>query len=429
MSSENNPMNILLVDDKEDGLLALQATLEPLGQRLVCARSGKEALRLLLKESFALILLDVVMPEMDGFETAQFIRAREQTQQTPIIFLTGLRDGDVPKLRAYAVGAVDYVVKPYEPEILRSKVSVFVELARHAETVRRQGEVLRAAQEREHARELEAARRALEIERVRIRAEELQRALQLRDEFMSIASHELRTPLTSLKLNLHATRSRLAGTGMAGTGAGSVDERFSRLDKGVAQLTTLVEQLLDVSRLTNGRVDLDLAETNLARLTQEVLGRFEDEALRTGTELRCTLDESAVGQWCAFRLDQVVTNLIGNALKYAPGRPVDVIVERQGDEVSLRVRDHGLGIPPEDCDRIFDRFERGGGGIRRVAGLGIGLWIVRQVVQAMSGTVTVNSGLGDGAEFVVRLPVDPLRKVARETAFSEEPIPPAWQRQ
>ena len=152
VSAVDDRVAILLVDDQDSGLVALEATLAPLGQRLVHARSGREALRQLLHQDFAVILLDVVMPDMDGFETAQLIRERERTRNTPILFLTGLSRGQMPELRAYAVGAVDYLLKPYEPDILRSKVSVFVDLHHKTELVRRQDEALREAQQREHER-------------------------------------------------------------------------------------------------------------------------------------------------------------------------------------------------------------------------------------------------------------------------------------
>ncbi|QSQ20603.1 response regulator [Pyxidicoccus parkwayensis] len=172
------PASVLLVDDQAEGLLALEATLAPLGQRLVIARSGREALRHLLTRDFAVILLDVVMPEMDGFETAQLIRERERSRDTPIVFLTALSQGQLPELRAYAVGAVDYLLKPYEPEILRSKVGVFVDLYRKTELVRRQAEALREAQKREHERELAEANRRAEVERARVREELLRREME-----------------------------------------------------------------------------------------------------------------------------------------------------------------------------------------------------------------------------------------------------------
>ncbi|MCE9669196.1 response regulator [Myxococcus stipitatus] len=172
------PTRILLVDDQPEGLLALEATLAPLGQRLVVARSGREALRHLLTQDFAAILLDVVMPGMDGFETAALIRERERSRHTPILFLTALSRGQLPELRAYAVGAVDYLLKPYEPEILRSKVGVFVDLHRKTTLVRKQAEALRQTQQREHEHELAEAVRRADEERARVREELLRREME-----------------------------------------------------------------------------------------------------------------------------------------------------------------------------------------------------------------------------------------------------------
>jgi signal transduction histidine kinase/DNA-binding response OmpR family regulator len=171
-------VNILLVDDQPAGLAALQATLARLGQNLFSAGSGRDALRLLLQHDFAVILLDVVMPEMDGFETAKLIRRRERSARTPIIFLTGLKEGEVPLFEAYALGAVDYLVKPFEPDILRSKVSVFVDLARQAELIRSTAEALRDAQRREHERELLETTRKFEAERLEAQREVLKQQME-----------------------------------------------------------------------------------------------------------------------------------------------------------------------------------------------------------------------------------------------------------
>ncbi|WP_240359106.1 response regulator [Pyxidicoccus trucidator] len=214
------PAFILLVDDQPEGLLALEATLAPLGQRLVLAKSGREALRHLLTRDFAAILLDVVMPEMDGFETAQLIRERERSRDTPILFLTALSRGQLPELRGYAVGAVDYLLKPYEPEILRSKVGVFVELFRKTELVRRQAEALREAQQREHERELAEAHRRAEVERARGREELLRRELEThRNQYrwMEAVLAALPTPLALVEPGSgHTLLANRAAQGLAG---------------------------------------------------------------------------------------------------------------------------------------------------------------------------------------------------------------------
>jgi signal transduction histidine kinase len=405
MSAEKK-IDILLVDDQEDGLLSLKSTLAPLGEELTLARNGKEALRLLLQKDFALILLDVVMPGMDGFETAQLIRARERSRTTPIIFLTALNGGDLPELRAYTVGAVDFVLKPYEPEILRSKVSVFIQLAHQTERALRHEQALRESQQREYRRQLEEALRKAEMERALHRADELQSAVRARDEFMSVASHELKTLITSLTLNLQGTRARLGKKKDREPDAdiAAVSERLGRLDQGVGRLNALVSELLDLSRLRTGQqLKAELEEVNLAEVIREVVARFQEELGRQGCELKTTLDPEAIGLWNASRLDQVVSNILSNALKYAPGKPIEVSVSRQGDEAELSIRDHGTGIPEEQQGRIFERFTRIEDA-KKVRGLGLGLWIVREIVTGMGGTINVKSSQGQGSDFIVRLP-------------------------
>ncbi|MCP3168834.1 response regulator [Myxococcus qinghaiensis] len=214
------PACILLVDDQPEGLLALEATLAPLGQKLITAKSGREALRHLLTQDFAAILLDVVMPGMDGFETASLIRERERSRNTPILFLTALSRGQLPELRAYAVGAVDYLLKPYEPEILRSKVGVFVDLFRKTELVRRQAEALRETQRREHESELAEAHRRMEAERSRAREEHLRREMEShrnQQRWLEAVLTALPTPLALVEPGSgHTLLANRAAQGLAG---------------------------------------------------------------------------------------------------------------------------------------------------------------------------------------------------------------------
>lgn len=229
-------VSILLVDDQESGRIALGATLEPLGLRLVHARSGREALRQMLHQDFALILMDVVMPDMDGFETAQLIRERERSRNTPILFLTGLSRGQMPELRAYAVGgAVDFLHKPYEPDILRSKVGVFVDLFRKTELVRRQGEALRQAQQ----------------------------AVRLRDDFLATSSQALREPLTSLEAHLQGALREAARREEPVPPVQHAAE-LETLERDVARLSRLVDGLVDVSHLGAGRLERALEDVDLA---------------------------------------------------------------------------------------------------------------------------------------------------------------------
>jgi PAS domain S-box-containing protein len=242
----------------------------------------------------------------------------------------------------------------------------------------------------------------LDVTRLKRVEGQLQSAVAARDEFLSIASHELRTPLTALQLELQALQKRL------GRGETMTSEQLShRLETGVRQvnrLGTLVNSLLDISRLTAGRIDLQIAEVDLAEVAREVTARLAKEAARAGCSLGFTAGEGPVtGQWDRLRLEQIVSNLISNAIKYGGGRPVEVAVEHDGTRARLRVSDGGIGIAPEDQARIFDRFERAVSE-RHYGGFGLGLWIVRQIVHALQGGIWVQSRVGEGATFIVELP-------------------------
>jgi signal transduction histidine kinase len=228
-----------------------------------------------------------------------------------------------------------------------------------------------------------------------------QHSLRLRDEFLSIASHELKTPLTSLGLQAESLRVQ------AGRAPPEVVVRKTdSIRRNLERLNRLVATMLDLSRITSGRLELDLEELELGEVAREVASRFEDEAARAGCELRVEAQEPVVGIWDRLRVDQVLTNLVSNALKYGPGKPVDVRVFARGDRAVLEVRDQGIGIGAEDQDRIFERFERAVSE-RNYGGFGLGLWIVRRIVEALGGTVTVESAAGSGATFTVELRREP----------------------
>ena len=522
-SGEQPSASILIVDDVPANLMAMEAVLQPLGQRILCARSGQEALRALLDEEFAVILLDVTMPGMDGFETAQLIRDRSKTRSVPIIFLTAMHGNEQFVLRAYERGAVDYLIKPFEPDILRAKVSVFVELYRMRERVKALA-VLEASQQEseaartrlfemlmqlpmamaatsgpEHVIELAnpwfsklAGRRQLigrkildvfgdliagdppeldevfrsgeavtrqqrrvsvlgddgvrvtryvtysvqpfrnrygriggliicgadvtaevqarenerraQTERERL-LEELQAALCARDDFLMVASHELRTPLTSLQLTASSVLRQLHRPDGHMLPAPVLDERMRTIKRQLDRLEQLINALLDVSRIGAGRLALQLERVDLVEVAGEVLARLRDEAARQNVALRLQAPQSVVGTWDRSRLDQILTNLVTNAIKYGQGKPVDVVMTAAGDSVEVRVIDRGIGVDPTQQERIFGKFERAASQ-RNYGGLGLGLWITRELVELMHGQVRVESTPGDGATFIVSLPYE-----------------------
>jgi signal transduction histidine kinase len=377
-------ISILMVDDRTEHLLALEVVLADFGLRLVRATSGAEALRYVLDEEFAVIILDVQMPIMDGFEVARLIKTRDRSRHVPIIFVSAVSRDIESAYRGYEVGAVDFILKPLNPHVVRAKVAVFVELHRQREEIRRQAE-------RDRALEIERAARA-----------EAEKAVMLRDEFLSIASHELRTPLSALELQVQSLQVQIERTGGA---PDRLPARVEIIARQVDRLSRLITQLLDVSRIRVGRLELDREEIELAEVAREVAARFAGELDRSGSEIVLDLPEGVMGFWDRSRLDQVVTNLLLNAIKYGGGKPITIALWHDGDSARLAIEDRGIGISAEDQRRIFGRFERAVSS-RQYGGMGVGLFIVDQIVRAHGGEIAVRSALGEGATFVVRLPIN-----------------------
>jgi PAS domain S-box-containing protein len=704
------PIRVLAVDDRADNLMAIEVALRSPEYEIVKAGSGEEALRFLLHNDCALILMDVQMPEMDGFETARLIRQSPRASETPIIFLTAVSKGKNFAARGYADGAVDYLLKPFDPDVLRAKVGVFATLYRSKLRILRQAELLReheanerrrtlaelelrslrreqALQQRyrdlvngishaiiwaadplslvasfvspsaeeivqsapeewgrpnfwserlhpeegdrvmrllrqvglrgghtvfehrfarrdgtyawlqtsarlvetpdglrelhglsidltaqKHAEEAlrlvaaasselaasleqdEALRRffpllvprladwcvaelvqdtsqglqlrsfghaspdraelvarlcqfhptiplgreaqrldrallyteldsesfqdagataahleclmdlapraclvvpltgrgrrlgtlTLGLSRAETRfdpsvvmiAEELgrrvaqaidnarlfsevQESVRLREDFLSVASHELKTPLTPLKLQLDALTRLLAKEEIPREPREEAARKLSATQRHIERLSRLVESLLDVSRIRTGRIELQLEEVDLGTVVSDVLGRYREELARDGIDLSVDLDEPLVGQWDRIRLDQVVTNLVTNAIKYGEKKPILVKAKDGGARVVLTVEDHGIGISGPNPDRVFRRFERAVDA-RSYGGLGLGLYIVRQLVELHGGTVSVQTREGVGSTFIVDLPKGMDRSLPAFEPVSEE---------
>ena len=432
-------VNILLVDDQPARLLTYQTVLGELGQNLVTARSGVEALEQLMREDFAVVLLDVSMPEMDGFETAHLIHTHPRYESTPIIFVTGVHVTELDRLKGYKLGAVDYVSIPVVPEILRSKVAVLVELYCKRRELRALNSSLTEANARlaqanetlqaEKARELEALNRNLqransELERAnrtllgevaeRSKAERaLVDADRKKDEFLALLAHELRNPLAPLRNAVELMRQQACDPQLSW--AREVAERQ------VSYLTRLVDDLLDVSRITRGQITLNRQPLELAILIERAVEMAEPLMQQRRQKIRVTIpDRSLRINGDQVRLVQAFGNVLGNAVKYAdPGGHIEVSAHRRETFAVVSVRDDGVGIPADQMPRIFDLFTRvEHGPDRSHSGLGIGLALVRRLVEMHGGTVAAHSeGAGRGSEFVIRLPL------TRETALSEDQPP------
>ena len=431
------PVKILLVDDQPGRLLTYRTILEPLGEELVDARSGMEALKLLMEDEYAVILLDVNMPVMDGFETATLIHQHPRFENTPIIFVTAVNLSDLDRLRGYKLGAVDYVMVPVIPEIMRTKVSVLAELYRKRRELQSLNASLANAHrelQEEKARELErlnaslrAANAELELRnrellaenKERTRAErQLREADQRKDEFLATLAHELRNPLAPLQNALAVRRLREPD---------DHDPLLAMMERQLSLLVRMIEDLLDIARITRGKLTLRRATTML----QDVIAAAVDTARplieQGGHTLQLQLPEAPIPLDADHaRLAQVFANLLNNAAKYsdAKGR-IELGAAIEGDEVQVWISDSGIGLTVEQMDTVFEMFRQVDTTVERSrGGLGIGLTLVQRLTEMHGGRVEVHSdGPGQGSTFRVRLPhagaaqaVPPVAAPARDAA-------------
>lgn len=389
------PVSILLVDDQPAKLLSYEAMLGQLGENLIKANSAKEALDHLLKNEITVVLMDVSMPDIDGFELAEIIRGHPRYQKTAIIFVSAVHLTDFDRLKGYQTGAVDYVSVPVIPELLRAKVSVFTELYRKTrETERLNRELEQRVSER--TAELEAASAGQQA-----LAEQLREADRRKDEFLALLAHELRNPLASVRNAVGVMRTKETT---------DPDLVWCRevIERQAEQLTRLVDDLLDVSRITQGKIKLRKESLDLTEVINCAVETSRPLIEEQGHHLEITLPEAAISlDGDLTRLTQVVGNLLANAAKFQneKGR-IELRVEANESLAVITVRDWGIGIAPEMLTTVFELFRQGELTLdRSQGGLGIGLSLVKSLVEMHGGTVAaVSEGLGLGSEFVVRLP-------------------------
>ena len=491
---------ILMVDDHPPNLLALEAILAPLGEQIVRASSGEDALRKLLDGDFACILLDVQMPGLDGIETASLIKKRERNKSTPIIFLTAIAKDPSYIFRGYSQGAVDYLLKPFDPEILRTKVSVFVDLWKKGEILKRQAALLRVQEVREAERRSEIRFRVLTdsmpqcvwsarkngeitycnqvwreyagedagigffeslpqsevqeaqvswkaavaagtpLEReVRLRrkdgelrwhlcrmvperddngevlgwiatatdidhqkkVEEAHAALLIReqearataeianrtkDEFLATVSHELRTPLNAI-----LGWTRILRTG-ATPGGEKLDRALETIERNARAQAQLVEDILDVSRIIAGKLRVQVRDMDLVAVIQAAVEAVRPASQAKGLEIELRLPPSLPYHGDPDRLQQVFWNLLSNAIKFTLQGKVIIEASREGGEAVVTMTDTGIGISSDFVPLVFDRFRQADSSITRASGgLGLGLAIVRHLVEVHGGTVRAES--------------------------------------
>lgn len=522
-------VNVLLVDDRPENLVALEAILNSPSYNLVQANSGAEALRCLLNEDFAVILLDVQMPGMDGFETATLIRSRDRSRSTPIIFITAFSSNDNHVFKGYSLGAVDYLFKPLEPEILTSKVQVFVELFQKTVEVKQQATQLAAvnseltkSEERfrtlcacsplgiyladvegrctymnprceaisglilesslaevwqrsvhpddrdrvvahlsawikegqEYSNEFRLAvsetvrwinvhsspmfsdlgtlighvgtvrdvtdRKQAEEERGRliheqVARQEAERANQMKDEFLAILSHELRTPLNAILGWSRLLRAKKFD-------GETIDKALETIERNAKSQAQLIEDILDVSRILRGKLNLNKHPIRLESVIELAIDSLRPLAEEKSILLELTYSPN-VGEVIGDfdRLQQIVWNLLSNAIKFTPqDGKVEVRLESVGDEAQIQIIDSGIGIAPDFLPYVFDRFRQADSSTTRsYGGLGLGLAIVRHLVELHGGKVGAENNPGEGAKFTVALPVAQRKARGVEDGWSQ----------
>ncbi|NTF10725.1 hybrid sensor histidine kinase/response regulator [Agrobacterium rubi] len=372
----SSPVKFLLVDDLPENLLSLEALLRRDDLTLLKARSGDEALELLLEHDVALALLDVQMPGLNGFELAELMRGNERTRRIPIIFVTAGAHSETRRFQGYEAGAVDFIQKPIEADILRSKTDVFFEIYRQRQTIAEQRDMLQS-----HANALQLADRR-------------------KDEFLAVLAHELRNPLAALNGGLKLLARRPEGS--------QAEKVTELMEDQITHLVRLVDDLMDVSRITQGKIELQKSQFDLRDTVSAAISMAAPNIEAKNHHVQIRVPVAPVMAFAdEFRITQCLANLVNNAAKYTPeGGNIEVGVADDEGELKVWVADDGLGLSSNEVNKIFEMFSQIDTHLQHSkGGLGIGLALVKQLIELHGGKVFASSaGVGQGTTFTVILP-------------------------
>ena len=392
----SNTTNILIVDDLPENLLALNALIRQDDRTIFQASSGEEALDQLLGHDFALAILDVQMPGMNGFELAELMRGTEKTRHIPIVFVSAAGKESNYAFKGYGTGAVDFLYKPLDMEAVRSKVNVFVELYRQRHETRRQVQVLETIRQEQDVL----------LQKLHATQGELQASIRMRDDFMSMVAHELRTPLNTLFLEAQLRKMQLDRGRTDVFDAPYLNAMVARDKRQIEAMMRLIDDMMDVTRIRSNALSIRPVEVELQALLARVVDNLSNQAAAAGSAITLEAGQPVTALWDEFRIEQVVINLLTNALRYGEGKPVEVRLRLLPEGACISVRDHGRGISAPDQQRIFEQFSRVASD-DGTGGLGLGLFITRQLVEAHGGSISVQSQPGEGSVFTVTLPLTP----------------------
>jgi signal transduction histidine kinase len=392
--------DVLVVDDNPANLVAVEAALSSLGRKLVFASSGEEALARLLDQDFALILLDVAMPGINGIETARLIRSRERTRGTPIIFVTGMTWQDDAVDEAYEAGGFDFLTKPVRPEVLRAKARVFLKLQERTRALRRHAEKLRASQAQLHAHALAEQQKQFESTLLEAKVQQLADGERRQHELAGIIGTELLNPLQTLQMAFDLLRDH--------PNADRGERIFALVEHRLVHVTRLVKILIDIAQVAAGQLALAPVTVNLAELVRQALGDCRPilEAHKLTVRLDAEAAPPPMVNGDPVRLLQALTTVIDHAARSAAdGGELIVSSQANAGEVTVCIADAGRGIAPELLPRLFDVFTGDPGG---TSGLSLGLPLVKRLLELHDGAIRVSSpGPGKGATFEIRLPLAP----------------------
>lgn len=399
-------VNFLLVDDLEENLLALEGLLRREGLVLLRAKSGNEALELLLENEVALALVDVQMPGMNGFELAELMRGTERTRRVPIIFLTAGTTDRQRRFRGYEAGAVDFLQKPIEADILRSKAQVFFDLYRQRQEVAQQRDELRAATEQNLKL----------LKESRLHAEALCEADRRKDNFLAMLAHELRNPLAPVRNAVEILR-------LANTTDPSVTHARDVISRQVSHMARLVDDLLDVARIARNKIELRLDQCDLAEIVLQTAEDYRPTLAANGIDLVVDVPNKPVMMTGdATRLAQVFGNLLHNSGKFTPAGgnvTINIKLDESTNTAVVRVADTGIGLDPQVISQLFEPFTQADQSLdREKGGLGLGLALVRGLIELHHGTVAAESaGVGQGSSFMVQLPLASRNETTESREF------------
>lgn len=367
---------ILIVDDTPENLISLKKVLEKNNFEVDTASSGEEALKKVLRNSYVLIILDVQMPGMDGFEVAEAISGYSKAKETAIIFLSAASTEFRFIAKGYSSGGLDYITKPVDMNILLLKVKTFYRIY-------------------EQNRKLNEMQKTL-LEEIEFRKE----AEHKKDEFISIASHELKTPLTSVKGYVQLLE-RSVNKGDTET----VKKHLAKAQVQLEKLNSLIADLLDISKIESGKLKFNKQYFSIDQLLDNVIEVMHQSNPEFKIHKRGIADCEIFGD--EMRVEQVIVNFLTNAIKYSPGTSeIELTVDVKDEQLHIAVKDQGIGMLPEQLDHVFDKFYRVEETSQRFQGLGIGLYISSEIIKRHGGQIGVNSTYGKGSEFYFSMPTN-----------------------